>query len=195
MSKVGRDGTTSKPTGQLSEADRRRLLTAIEYRWEMFQRLTQWLRENAADSPIRSAVLESLLIHGRVLLEAFYKGKEENGRRKRKGFDDDLHAGMLAGFERPELPDDLGAWKRKVNKCAAHLTSAEKESDWEVCHVAEALEKRINMLPEHLRQAPPDRPYVFAAAPPRFFEGGFGATFCSLPAERIMPSKDPKGEK
>jgi len=188
MSKVEPEATMGKPTKPLSDSDRDRLLTAIEYRWEMFQRLTEWLRKNPTDSPIRSAVLESLLIHGRVLLDAFFKGNE-------KVFDDDLHVGMLAGFERPKLPDHLGAWKSKVNKCAAHLTNAEKESDWKIGHVAEALEGRLSRLGEYLRQAPPDRPYVFAAAPPRSFEGGFGATFCTLPAEHIMPSKDPKGEK
>src|SRR5258706_16094438 len=87
----------------------------VGYEWWMFRAshaLVQSLSND--DDPLRNALIESMVMHGRVLTEFFYFKKNDN-------YPDDINAEDL-GMTRPSTPPELKKWWDDAGKRGAHVS-------------------------------------------------------------------------
>lgn len=119
-----------------------KFLHGIRYHWDMLSDLSARLsRKQHRDDPVLwSALVESFLIHARVMVDAFYLTESEKP--------DDLTVATV-GLERAAMPDVVREWRRAVHKRAAHLTDVEKVA-WCWGPPVELLHGRMALLEAHL---------------------------------------------
>src|SRR4051812_26707403 len=93
------------------------------------------------DDPVRNALIESMALHGRVLLDFFCE----------KPKDDDFgveHLGI--GMQRTNEPI-LKEWKLRAKKCVVHLTESRlKPSIWDVDPVLATLKGLVDTVKARL---------------------------------------------
>jgi hypothetical protein len=87
----------------------------VGYEWWMFRAslaLVQSLPKE--DDPLRNALIESMVMHGRALTEFFYFKKNEK-------YPDDINAQDL-GMSCPSLPSELKKWWENAGNRVAHIS-------------------------------------------------------------------------
>jgi hypothetical protein len=128
------------------------VLFHLGYEWWMFRAtdaLLQNLPPNAEGDPVRNALVESLHIHGRALIDFFYKAKTD----KTDWVVDDLNCGVTT----IEISAGLKAWRKNTNKRVAHLTDTRTIScaQFEVATTRKAIYERIGAVRKALGAAMP----------------------------------------
>lgn len=88
-------------------------LDHLGYEWWMFQAVYRELLSHTDDGPLRNALVESLAIHGRNLIDFFYT---------KPGSDDLSPTNVRSRRETTPIPAFLAEWKTEANKRVAHLT-------------------------------------------------------------------------
>lgn len=97
------------------------VLFHLGYEWWMFRATYALLQQlPISDDPVRNALLESLLIHGRGLIDFFF----DFGHKPTDWVVSDLGIGLSVKARTPEL----SLWRIDVNKRVAHLTDTRKAS-------------------------------------------------------------------
>lgn len=120
------------------------ILTHVEYEWWMFRSVFELLPVLNLESgnPVRCALLESLVIHGRNLISFFYREK----KKEKKGVEQtDWNITDFASYglvlKTKEIPKSLDEWYENANKRVAHLTTTRGNplSEWNAECVHSAL--------------------------------------------------------
>lgn len=123
-------------------SDKQVVLKHLGYEWWMFRCMKELLPYvSPSDDPIRNAMAESLGIHGRDLIDFFYRPPTKP---------DDWTVRDVA----PEMvstvptPQHLTDWCVTVNKCVAHITNvrAEQLQLQDAQGVYDAIEAKISAL-------------------------------------------------
>lgn len=130
----------------MTTGNEEKFLHAVRYHWWMLHELRDRLARGpgSTDIVVWNAMVESFLIHGRILLDAFFKPPSGAPRG------DDLTVEAIEGFERPALDDKLVPWRTSVNKRAAHLTNVAKELDWDLDSVVVAVQAQMVTFERHM---------------------------------------------
>jgi hypothetical protein len=120
-------------TGDQSEA-----LYHLGYEWWMFRNLHELLRHLPNDTdPVRNAMIESLAMHGRDLIDFFYDGSRLMG---------DDYSLETFGLARAAATDPvLTEWRTHTNKRVAHVTSVRTQQryNWPTEELLKVLVARI----------------------------------------------------
>ena len=127
-------------------------LEHLGYEWWMFRctwsALSTFPRE--ADF-VRNALLESLVIHARSLIEFFYAAKPRP---------DDWTVDKLGhGLSRQSMPACVRTWKTEADKRVAHMTAYRRNplAEWNVELIARHLEYKLENVKQALGDGfPPD---------------------------------------
>jgi len=119
------------------------VLMHLGYEWWMLRstmRLLQCIGNNHNGDPVRNALLESLIIHCRGLIDFFF-----NGSQKKRA--DDWTAENL-GQHRKDKPPGVSAWLEEANKRVAHITEkrAEPLGSWNIEAIRLLLSKEIDSV-------------------------------------------------
>lgn len=119
--------------------EQRETLFQIGYEWWMFQSLEYHLSEldGFVNDPIRNALLESMVLHARSLIE-FFKGKPQN---------DDLRASVF-GLPSVNLTGDIESFYLASHKHIAHLTAmrAHKKKEWNIEPIHTWIANQIQLI-------------------------------------------------
>lgn len=159
------------------------VLDHLGYEWWMFESTGLMLSALPdGPGPVRNALLESLVIHGRQLIDFFYSAS--------KPLSDDWTVDMLGhGLSRQRIPPDLMAWRTDANKRIAHMTASRRSplAEWDIQSIAQHLESRM----EEVRRAMGDDfPAVWSGNAPRIsslllatdvLRASFGSTMAGAP--------------
>lgn len=122
------------------------VLFHLGYEWWMFRATYTLLQQlPLSDDPVRNALLESLLIHGRGLIDFFF----DFGHQPTDWVVSDLGSGLSIKARTPELT----LWRIDVNKRVAHLTDTRKASltDINIEPIFTELEKCISEVKATLK--------------------------------------------
>jgi len=128
---------------RMPSKDHEEILFHLGYEWWMFRAAHDLLKNWGEEGPVRNALVESLAIHGRGLVDFFYKEEHE---KKEKGRKDDWRVTDLDLALTSPCPPVLSKWKEDVNKRVAHLTECRKNAlltEWKAKEVREELQRRI----------------------------------------------------
>ena len=125
------------------------------YEWWMFrcmQDCALMVASAADDDPVRNAILETLIGHGRVLIDAFYnrpKGLSKTG---------DWNASTFGVPLQDQVPDALCTWRVNADKRLAHLTDtrALRLNEWPLTEVSRTLKEQMDSLLRHIGTAWPE---------------------------------------
>jgi len=114
-------------------AEQKKVVFHLGYEWWMFKTAHELLmdlqprHEALTRDPVRNALVEAVVLHGRALLFFFYGTKRE---------DSDWHVSDLgAGLPRAwPPPASLDSWRQDANERVAHLTETRRSSmvEWNV---------------------------------------------------------------
>lgn len=92
------------------------VLSHLGYEWWMFRSMLQLLGGLARKGdPVRNAMVESLLMHGRALISFFHDGRNKPS----DWLVEDLNHGLTSTTTPPELQN----WRNAANQRVAHLTT------------------------------------------------------------------------
>jgi len=122
--------------------DHEAILYHLGYEWWMFRSMYNFLmRLPDTDDPVRNALLESLVIHGRGLIDFFFCEAKKRDN-KTDWVIDDLGHGLK---HETVIPAELIDWRWHTNKRIAHITSSRNDplTEWKVAEVRRLLEERI----------------------------------------------------
>jgi hypothetical protein len=158
----------------------------LGYEWWMFRSthaIVTGLERD--DDPVRNALVESLVIHGRNLIDFFYI----------RPVKDDLVADHVRCKQQSSIPEAVKGWRDQAHKRVAHLTETRfaNYDAWKADEVRSELEKRIDEvraamgpdMPEDWKgdtgtgtkynlRSPPDRPSAGAVGGAVSPPGGTG---------------------
>lgn len=129
--------------------NRPELLHNLGYEWWMFRNAKIILDEldGFRDDPVRNALVESLVLHGRGLIDFFFKKAARPQRKRPK----DWTAADL-GIDLLDLDDkdfeDLNTWRENANKHVLHMTEerAQDSVSWLSGVVLKHLEERFRVV-------------------------------------------------
>lgn len=131
------------------------ILHHLGYEWWMFRAThALLLGMPVSDDPKRNALLESLLMHTRQLIDFFFKVESEKGPRQSDLTVEKLDCGLSRQEERKD--GDLWKWREMVNKRVLHLTEARRMpiAEWHLELPRRALQRCIDEIKEKLPVPP-----------------------------------------
>lgn len=114
------------------------ILDHLGYEWWMFRSTWSALSKMPANGDfVRNALLESLIIHARAMID-FFQAKTPDAS--------DWTVDKLGrGLCRHALQDDVSKWRKEANKRIAHMTDwrAKPLSEWDVELIFQYLEPKV----------------------------------------------------
>jgi hypothetical protein len=130
------------------------ILKHVGYEWWMMQSTRKLLNSMSFDAdPVRNAVLESLLVHARALIDFFWKIPNQKPM-----ISDWIVDNLGSNLKRDEMPSDIKDWREEVNKRIAHITDRRLDllEDWHLDIIWSSLENKLAHVKSTLGTTFPD---------------------------------------
>lgn len=159
--------TSERPTSE-------QVLHHLGYEWWMF-RNTLWILqrlEQRKSDPVRNAIVESLVVHGRNLGEFFFASSYYDAGAK------------LLGLEREKAPREVGIWIEMASRRALHMQAPRFVADkLEEVDVMPVFDHFARMIQKVVDRASPALPETWLG----FQREGTGLLFLSSAGSDVQP--------